>query len=102
MMSLPITLTRKSLLTITFSARGEISGAPNVFVVRCFVDKTPCEPTVNAVQFLYPIFCCDTRSFTWVAVGGPGGHGVTIIGGTTVPGRSLVYDRTLHVEAAAM
>jgi hypothetical protein len=73
-------------LIVTFSARGTVqpSGSqviPIVFI-RCDIDGAPCQPNGNPVEFLYPQFCCDTRSFTWVADTVPAGmHTVTILWG---------------------
>ena len=103
-MSLPITLTsRSSLLTITFSARGLVSPSSTQIVqaaINCDVDGKPCQPDINSVEFLYPTFCCDTRSFTWVAVASRGTHTVNINWTTLNAGMASIQNRTLQVEAA--
>jgi hypothetical protein len=105
LMSLPITLTRNSLLTITFSARGTVVQPPMTAIVEttinCDVDGNSCDPDDNGVQSLYPADCCDTRSFTWVALAPRGHHTVNISWTTNNMGTSLIQNRTLHVEAAA-
>src|ERR671919_639343 len=53
---------------------------------RCDIDGTPCQPDGNPVEFLYPQFCCDTRSFHWVAQNVPAGsHTVEILWGMGNP-----------------
>jgi hypothetical protein len=69
--------------------------------LTCDIDGTPCQPNFNGVQFLYPNFCCDARSFTWVvhsATNGP--HTVTISWTTLNTGTSFVQNRSLVVQAA--
>ena len=68
-------------------------------VIDCDVDGTPCAPDGNGVQFLYPAFCCDTRSFTWVISAGMGAHTVNIKWTTLNNGSSLIQNRTLAVLA---
>jgi hypothetical protein len=104
-MSLPIDLKSDSLLTITLSARGVVSQPTTAIVettVTCTVDGTPCEPYGNGVQFLYPAFCCDTRSFTWAQRASKGAHTVTISWTTNNQGTSFVQNRTLVVQAAKL
>ncbi len=104
LVSLPIDLKRSSLLTITFGARGTVSQPTTAIVetaLNCDLDGTPCQPDSNSVEFLYPNFCCDARSFTWVvhsASAGP--HTVTISWTTLNTGTSLVQNRSLVVQAA--
>jgi hypothetical protein len=105
LISRSITLKQNSLLTITFSARGTVSQPTAATVqteVRCEVDGTPCKPDINGVQFLYPPFCCDTRSFTWVKRASRGPHTVTITWTTLNQGASHVQNRTLVVQAAKL
>jgi hypothetical protein len=94
------------LVTISFSARGSVqpSGGqiiPIVFI-ECQIDGQACQPDTNTVEFLYPQFCCDTRSFHWVAQGvSAGSHTVQILWGMGNPTSAIVTNRTLIVEAAA-
>ncbi len=66
--SLDVDLNADSALLISFSARGAVqpSGTQTVPIVfvKCEIGGSPCEPDINPVEFLYPQFCCDTRSFT--------------------------------------
>jgi hypothetical protein len=106
LVSLPIDLRFTSLLTITFSARGVVS-QPTTAVVEtqlsCDIDGTPCQPDTNSVEFLYPNFCCDTRSFTWVVhSASTGPHTVTISWTTANTGTSLISNRSLVVQAALL
>jgi hypothetical protein len=93
------------LLTISFSARGSVapSGSqiiPIVFI-ECHVDGQPCQPDTNTVEFLYPQFCCDTRSFHWVEQNvAAGSHTVDILWGMGNPTSAVVTNRTLIVETA--
>jgi hypothetical protein len=93
------------LLTISFSARGSVqpSGSqiiPIVFI-ECHVDGQACQPDTNTVEFLYPQFCCDTRSFHWVAADIPAGsHTVEILWGMGNPTSAIVTNRSLIVETA--
>ena len=103
--SMTVDLKHDSLLVITFSARGTVqpSGGPSVPIVfvKCEIDGTPCQPNFNPVEFLYPQFCCDTRSFTWVVhAAGKGNHTVTILWGMGNPTSAIITNRTLVVEAA--
>lgn len=103
--SLNVDVSNTSLLTISFSARGSVepSGSqiiPIVFIA-CQVDGQACEPDSNPVEFLYPQFCCDTRSFNWVVTGvRPGTHTVQILWGMGNPTMAVVTNRSLIVEAA--
>jgi hypothetical protein len=93
------------ILTISFSARGTVqpSGSqiiPIVFI-ECHVDGQACQPDSNTVEFLYPQFCCDTRSFRWVAQGVPAGsHTVEILWGMGNPTSAVATNRSLIVETA--
>src|SRR5262249_55588358 len=53
-----------SMLVITFSARGTVqpssTGAVPIVFIKCQIDRTPCQPDFNSVEFLYPQFCCDS------------------------------------------
>lgn len=104
LVSLPIDLDRDSLLVITFSARGVVFQPTPATVetgVDCYIDGTPCQPNFNGVQFLYPKFCCDARSFTWVVhAASKGPHTVTINWTTLNTGSSLIQNRSLVVQAA--
>ena len=81
-----------STLIITFSARGAVAAptppatqTPIVFI-KCQIDGNACQPDVNPVEFLYPQFCCDTRSFTWVVQNvSAGQHTVAILWGMGNP-----------------
>lgn len=92
-------------LTISFSARGSVqpSGSqiiPIVFI-ECHIDGQPCAPDTNTVEFLYPQYCCDTRSFHWVAPNIPAGsHEVQILWGMGNPTSAVVTNRSLIVQAA--
>jgi hypothetical protein len=92
-------------LTISFSARGSVapSGSqliPIVFI-ECQIDGQACQPDTNTVEFLYPEFCCDTRSFHWVAQNvSAGSHTVDILWGMGNPTSAIVTNRSLIVEAA--
>jgi hypothetical protein len=94
------------LATISFSARGSVepSGTqmiPIVFI-ECHIDGQPCQPDTNTVEFLYPQFCCDTRSFHWVAQNiSAGTHTVEILWGMGNPTSAVVTNRSLIVETAA-
>ena len=95
-----------STLIITFSARGVVSAptppatqTPIVFI-KCQIDGNACQPDVNPVEFLYPQFCCDSRSFTWVVQNvSAGQHTVAILWGMGNPTSASVSNRTLVVEA---
>jgi hypothetical protein len=100
-----IDLRSDSLLVITFSARGVVApsaGPIPIVFIKCEIDQgTPCQPDINAVEFLYPQFCCDTRSFTWVVHAvGKGIHTITIQLGMGNPTFAVITNRTLVVEAA--
>lgn len=103
--SLTVKLKSKSLLVITFCARGSVqpSGSqmvPIVFI-ECKIDGTPCQPDASPVEFLYPQFSSDTRSFTWVVHNVQAGtHTITIHWGMGNPTSANVSNRTLIVEAA--
>jgi hypothetical protein len=103
--SLTVRLKVSSLLVITFSARGSVqpSGGqmvPIVFI-ECKIDGTPCQPDTNPVEFLYPQFSSDTRSFTWIVPNvTKGSHTIIIHWGMGNPTSAIVTNRTLIVEAA--
>lgn len=105
--SMTVDLKFDSLLVITFSARGTVqpptppaTQIPIVFV-KCKIDGSPCQPDFNSVEFLYPQFCCDTRSFTWVVHAAKKGiHTLTILWGMGNPTSAVITNRTLVVEAA--
>lgn len=92
-------------LTISFGARGSVapSGSqiiPIVFI-ECHIDGQACQPDTNTVEFLYPQFCCDTRSFHWVAQNvSAGSHTVDILWGMGNPTSAIVTNRSLIVELA--
>jgi len=104
---LTINLRTDSMLVITFSARGSVAPPsdtriPIVFV-KCEIDGIPAEPNFNSVEFLYPQFCCDTRSFTWVVHSAEAGtHTIKILWGMGNPTLAVVTNRTLVVEAARL
>lgn len=106
--ALNISLQRPSMLIITFSARGTVappssgSTIPIVFL-RCEIDGAPCQPNANSVEFLYPQFCCDTRTFTWIVhSASPGAHTVQILWGMGNPTSAHLSNRTLAIEAARL
>jgi hypothetical protein len=92
-------------LTISFAARGSVapSGSqiiPIVFI-ECHIDGQACQPDTNTVEFLYPQFCCDTRSFHWVAQNvSAGSHTVDILWGMGNPTSAIVTNRSLILETA--
>jgi hypothetical protein len=94
-------------LTISFSARSSVapSGSqiiPIVFI-ECHIDGQACQPDTNTVEFLYPQFCCDTRSFHWVARNiSAGSHTVDILWGMGNPTSAIVTNRTLIVQTATL
>ena len=94
------------VLTISFSARGSVapSGSkiiPIVFI-ECHIDGNACQPDTNTIEFLYPQFCCDTRSFHWVAQNvSAGSHTVDILWGMGNPTSAVITNRSLIVEAAS-
>jgi hypothetical protein len=93
-----------SVLVITFCARGAVmpSNGPTPFVfIKCEIDGSPCEPNANPIEFLYPQFCCDSRSFAWVVPKvKPGAHTVAITWGMGNPTMAILTQRTLVVHAA--
>src|SRR5262245_28053648 len=97
-----------SLLVVTFAARGAVAKKPGqtttpIVFVKCELDGTPCQPDSNPVEFLLPPFCCDTRSFTWVARRvAPGSHTIAIFWGMGNPGSAVLTNRSLIVEAARL
>jgi hypothetical protein len=106
--SLRFDLKQRSLLIVAFSARGVSAQNPGqttipIVFVKCEIDGVACQPNSNPVEFLYPLFCCDTRSFTWVvhnALTGP--HKVSIRWGMGNPGSAVVTNRSLVVLAARL
>jgi hypothetical protein len=92
-------------VTISFSARGSVAASgsqsiPIVFI-ECQIDGQACQPDTNPVEFLYPQFCCDTRSFRWVAQNvSAGSHTVDILWGMGNPTSAIVTNRSLIVETA--
>jgi hypothetical protein len=101
---LDVDLTSDSLLIISFSARGSVAPSGSqiipILFVKCEIDGLPCEPDFNAVEFLYPQFCCDTRSFTWaVHEAKKGAHNIAILWGMGNPTLAVISNRTLVVEA---
>jgi hypothetical protein len=101
--SLNLQMQAPGLVTISFSARGTVqpSGSqivPIVFI-ECQIDGQACQPDSNSVEFLFPQFCCDTRSFHWVAENvSPGSHVVAILWGMGNPTSAVVSNRSLIVE----
>jgi hypothetical protein len=96
-----------SLLVISFCARGAVmpSGSsiiPFVFI-KCEIDGSPCDPNANPIEFLYPQFCCDSRSFTWVVPKVKAGtHTVAVQWGMGNPTMAILTQRTLIVQAAKL
>jgi len=69
--------------------------------VECEIDGQPCQPDSSSLIFLYPEFCCDTRSFNRVAHDVPAGsHKVQILWGMGNPTLASITNRSLIVEAA--
>jgi hypothetical protein len=105
--SLNFTLTQRSLLTIRFAARGSVAPSGSQIIpitfIGCQIDGAACQPDTNSVEFLYPQFCCDTRSFQGTVDGAaPGAHIVQIEWGMGNPTSADVSNRSLVVEAAPM
>lgn len=105
--SLDVNLKQDSLLVITFSARGTVrpSGSKVIPItfIKCEFDGTPCSPNINTVEYHYPQYCCDSRSFTWVVhKARKGMHKVAIIWGMGNPTAIAISQRTLIVEAATL
>jgi hypothetical protein len=104
--SLNVRIETRGVLIVSFSARGTVapSGSeviPIVFI-ECQVDGQACQPDSNPVEFLYPQFCCDTRSFRWVAQDvSEGTHNVQILWGMGNPTSAIVTNRSLTVETTA-
>jgi len=105
---LNISLKFPSMLIVTFSARGDVAGPtsghmiPIVFI-KCEIDAAPCQPNFNTVEFLYPEYCCDTRSFTWIVhSAAAGAHTVRILWGMGNPTAAYVTNRTLAIQAARL
>lgn len=101
--SLTFPIQSPGLLTISFSARGAVapSGSQSIPIVfiQCQIDGQACQPDGNPVEFLYPQFCCDTRSFNWVAQDvSAGSHTVEILWGMGNPTSAIVTNRSLLVE----
>jgi hypothetical protein len=103
---LAVDLKFNSLLTITFSARGTVQpsmGTVPIVFIKCEIDGNPCEPDSGSVEFLYPQFCCDTRSFTWVVDRAASGrHTIAILWGMGNPTSAVITSRTLLVEASRL
>jgi hypothetical protein len=71
--------------------------------IKCEIDGNPCEPDSGSVEFLYPQFCCDTRSFTWIVDRARSGkHTINILWGMGNPTSAVITNRTLLVEAARL
>jgi len=92
-------------LTVSFSARGSVapSGGQSIPIVfiECHIDGQACQTDGSTVEFLYPEFCCDTRSFHWVAQNvSAGSHTVDILWGMGNPTAAIVTNRSLIVETA--
>lgn len=104
--SIKMKLKFPSLLVITFCARGAVmpSTGPVPFVfIKCDIDGSPCQPNTNSIEFLFPQFCCDSRSFTWIAPRlKPGAHTVTIMWGMGNPTMAILTNRSLIVQAAKL
>ena len=106
--SLNIALNFRSMLIVTFAARGTVAGptsgvaVPIVFI-ECEIDGTPCQPNFNNVEFLYPKGCCDSRSFTWIVhSAAAGAHTVRILWGMGNPTSAYLSNRTLAIQAARL
>ena len=105
--ALKVKLKSPGLLVITFCARGAVmpSGSsiiPFVFI-KCEIDGLPCDPNANPIEFLYPQFCCDSRSFTWVVPKVKAGtHTVAVQWGMGNPTMAILTQRTLIVQAAKL
>lgn len=101
--SLSLQIQGRGFVTISFSARGTVqpSGSqliPIVFI-ECQIDGQACQPDSNPIEFLYPQFCCDTRSFHWIADNvSSGSHTVTILWRMGNPTSAVVSNRSLIVE----
>jgi hypothetical protein len=103
--SLTFNVDAASLLTISFSSRGTVAPSGSqvipIVLIACQIDGQACQPDTNTVEFLYPQFCCDSRSFQWVAHDvAKGSHTVQILWGMGNPTLAEVTNRSLIVEAA--
>jgi hypothetical protein len=105
--SLDLDLKQDSLLIITFCARGTVrpSGSkviPFAFI-KCELDGIPCSPDINPIEYHYPQYCCDSRSFTWVVhKAKKGKHKLVMIWGMGNPTSIGISQRTLVVQAVAL
>jgi hypothetical protein len=105
--AIKIKLKFPSLLVITFCGRGTVTPSggtiiPFVFI-KCEIDGSPCQPNSNPIEFLYPQFCCDSRSFTWmVPEVKPGTHKIAGVWGMGNPTSAILTQRTLTVYAAKL
>ncbi len=105
--SLTFSVAKPSFLTISFSARGSVAASGSqiipIVIVACQIDGQPCQPDTNAVEFLYPQFCCDTRSFQFVASSvAAGSHTIQILWGMENPTSAVVTNRSLIVQAVRL
>lgn len=103
--SLNLQMQGSGFVTISLSARGTVQPSGSqiipIMFIDCQIDGQACQPNSNPVEFLYPQFCCDTRSFHWVAENvSPGSHMVTILWGMGNPTSAVVTNRSLIVETA--
>jgi hypothetical protein len=104
--NLAFTVNAESSLTITFNALASVAASgteviPQVFI-ECQIDGQACQPDSNSITFLYPQFCCDTRSFQWVANNVTAGqHKVQMMWAMGNPTNASMTNRSLVVEAAA-
>jgi hypothetical protein len=103
--SLTFDVPKTSQLTVTFSARGSVEPSGSLIIpivfIGCQIDGQPCQPDSNPVEFLYPQYCCDTRSFQWIVSNlAAGSHNVQIVWGMGNPTLAGVTNRSLTVLVA--
>jgi hypothetical protein len=102
--ALKMKLKSASLLVVTFCARGTVmpSAGPIPFVfIKCEIDGSPCHPNFNPIEFHFPQYCCDSRSFTWVVPRvKAGAHTVAVKWGMGNPTMAVLSQRTLVVQAS--
>lgn len=105
---LDFTLRVSSLLVITFCARGSVQPSGSQMIpmafIQCHLDGSPCEPDGSGpLEFHFPQYCCDTRSFSWVAPKvSAGSHTVTMLWGLGNPTSFVIERRSLIVQAARL
>lgn len=103
--SLGFEITTPGFATISFAARGSVEPSGTQLIpkvlINCQIDGQSCSPDSNSVEFLYPQFCCDVRSFQWIAPNlAAGSHIVQILWGMDNPTSASITDRSVIVQTA--